>query len=241
MILAFFVAVELRRDDAILDIRLYRNKIFTLGSIINWATVISLFGSAFLLPLYLQNVRGQSAFQSGLMLLPQALTAAVAVSFTGRLYDRIGPRILVVTGLLVLTATSWYFTRITTTSDFTTIEILLALRGLALACTIQPSVTTALSVMEREALPRGSSLVNSSRQVMQALGIAVLGTVLSNRIASYFATAAAQHIRPDPNVGFIQGFNSAFFVVFLVAAGGTVVGFFMPGKPGKWPLPNYEL
>jgi len=113
---------------------------------------------------------------------------------------------------------------------------LLALRGLALACTIQPSVTTALSVMERKALPRGSSLVNSSRQVMQALGIAILGTILSNRIASYFATATAQHIRPDANIAFIEGFNSAFFIVFLIAAGGTVIGFFMPGKPGKWPL-----
>jgi len=236
VVLAFFVMNELRLDDAILDIRLYEKKIFTLGSLINWATVIALFGSAFLLPLYLQNIRGLTPFEAGLMLLPQAATAAVAVTFSGRLYDRIGPRILVITGLIVLAATSWYFTQITTTSDFLTIEILLGLRGLALACTVQPSVTTALSVVERRDLPRGSSLVNSSRQVMQALGIAILSTILSSQAAAYVLQTRAQHQAPDPNMAFIQGFNGAFLFVFLVALVGVLIGFFMPGKPGRWPL-----
>lgn len=235
-ILAFFAVTELRRDDPILDIRLYKNALFILGSLINWVTVIALFGTAFLLPLYLQNVRGQTPFEAGLMLLPQAITAAVAVAFTGRLYDKIGPRLLVIIGLVILTATSLYFTQITATSDFLTIEILLGLRGLALACTVQPSVTTALNVVARDALPRGSSLVNASRQVMQALGIAILSTVLANQAATYFSSVQAQHTKPDPNIALLQGFNSAFFIVFLVAAVGTIIGFFMPGKPGKWPL-----
>ena len=67
---------------------------------------------------------------------------------------------------------------------------------------------------------------------MQALGIAVLSTVLSGQVASYFS----QNKGADPNMAFIQGFNSAFFVVFAVAALGVIVGFFMPGKPGIWPL-----
>ena len=161
-ILIFFVVVELKRDDPILDIRLYKNRLFRLGTLINWATVIALFGSAFLLPLYLQNARGFSAFDAGLMLLPQAVTAAIAVSFTGRLYDKIGPRLLVIVGLVVLAATSWYFTQLSMTSDFLTIEVLLALRGFALACTIQPSVTTALSVVERRTY-RAEALLSTLR------------------------------------------------------------------------------
>ncbi len=231
-VLIFFVTVELRRDDPILNIRLYKSSLFRLGSFINWATVIALFGSAFLLPLYLQNARGQTAFEAGLMLLPQAITAAIAVAFAGRLYDKIGPRILVVVGLIALAATSWYFTQLSATSDLLTIEILMGLRGLALACTIQPSVTTALSVVERRDLPRGSSLVNSARQVMQALGVAVLSTVLSSQAASFFA----QNKGGDANTAFIQGFNSAFFVVFAVAVVGVIFAFFMPGRPGMWPL-----
>jgi len=236
MALAYFVVTELRRDDPILDIRLYRKKLFALGSVINWVTVIALFGSAFLLPLYLQNIRGLSPFEAGLMLLPQAVTAAAAVTFSGRLFDRIGPRVLVIFGLTVLATTSLYFTQITTTSDFFTIEVLLALRGLALACTVQPSVTTALNVVARRDLPRGSSLVNASRQVMQALGIAILSTILSTQMASYFSQAGAQHLSPNPNMAFIQGFNAAFTFVFVVALIGAVVGFFMPGRPGEWPI-----
>jgi MFS family permease len=170
------------------------------------------------------------------MLLPQAVTAAAAVTFSGRLFDRIGPRVLVIFGLAVLATTSLYFTQITTTSDFFTIEVLLALRGLALACTVQPSVTTALNVVARRDLPRGSSLVNASRQVMQALGIAILSTILSTQMASYFSQAGSQHLRPDPNMAFIQGFNAAFTFVFVVALAGVIFGFFMPGKPGEWPI-----
>jgi DHA2 family multidrug resistance protein len=232
--LAFFAYNELRRDDAIVDLRLFKNGIFTLGCMVNWATVIALFGSAFLLPLYLQNVRGQSPFEAGLMLLPQAVTAALAVPFTGRLFDKFGPRPLVVTGLIVLTVTSFFFTRFTATTDLFMIEVVMALRGFALGCTVQPSVTTAISVMQRQAIPRGSSLINASRQVIQALGIAVLSTVFTTQVAGVRGQG-----QPNPTVvsqAFIAGFNNAFSVVLAVALAGVVVSFFTPGWPGQWPL-----
>jgi hypothetical protein len=71
---------------------------------------------------------------------------------------------------------------------------------------------------------------------MQALGIAILSTILSTQAASYVAQAAAQNKTPDKAIAFIQGFNGAFLFVFIVALVGVAIGFFMPGKPGEWPL-----
>ncbi|HEX2914838.1 MAG TPA: MDR family MFS transporter [Chloroflexia bacterium] len=233
-----FAVVELRREDAIVDLRLYKQHVFTLGSIVYWVMTIALFGTAFLLPLYLQNIRGKSPFETGLLLLPQAVAAAVTVPFTGRLFDKVGPRALVTFGIILLAGSSWFFTQISPTSDILTIEILLAVRGLALGFALQSTFTTALSVVERRALPRGSSLVNASRQVFQALGIAVLSTILTTQTTAYMNAARGQNISPQQagSEAFVSGLNDAFNMVFWMTVAGVILSIFLPGWPGKWPL-----
>ncbi len=219
-----FVIVELRSTHPLLNVRLYQKPLFLLASVLGWTSVIALFGAGFLLPLYLQTLRGRSPFEAGLLLLPQAVAAVISIQISGRLYDRIGPRYVVTAGLVVLVITTWGFVHISESTSFVMLCIQLALRGFALACVFQPTQAAALSVIDRDVLTRASSLLAVMRSVFQSLGVAILGTVLQ--------------IRGKPSGGFrgvyaIGGYQVAFTVAFIAAILGVILAVFLPARPRR--------
>jgi DHA2 family multidrug resistance protein len=182
--LAAFVLVELFIAKApLLDLRLFRKRIFLNASLLGYVSVIALFGAEFLMPLYLQSLRGISALETGLLLLPLAITGGISVTVAGRLYDRIGPRPLVTVGFSILLINTWQLSQLQADASLTWIMFLLALRGIALGLTVQTTLVTALSVVPLPDLARGSSLTNASRNLVQAVGVAVLATILASTIS----------------------------------------------------------
>lgn len=182
--LIIFAIVELFvAKDPLLDLRLFKNGIFTNAAFVGWVSVMALFGAEFLLPLYLQILRGYTALETGLLVLPLAIASAVATPIAGQLYDRVGPRPLVTIGFLILCINTWQLAQIQVDTPITWLMVLLALRGLALGMTIQTTFTTTLSTVPYNKVSRGSGLINSTRQVIQSLAVAVLATVLSATIS----------------------------------------------------------
>ncbi len=178
--LAAFAVVELFvAKDPLLDLRLFSNRTFMVACFVGWVTVVALFGAEFLLPVYLQAVRGRTALHAGLILLPMAAAAGIATPTAGRLYDRIGPRALLVGGFSLLVINTWQFSQLDGATPIAWIILLLILRGTALGMSVQTTMVTALSVVTGPALPRGASLVNATRNVVQSIGVALLATVLA--------------------------------------------------------------
>jgi DHA2 family multidrug resistance protein len=130
------------------------------------------------MPIYLQSFRGRTALEAGVILLGVAATSAIATPSAGRLYDKIGPRIIMVVGFIILCINTWQLAGIRATTPISYIVFLLALRGIAVGLTLQTSFVTALSSVHLDQLPRGSSLLNSTRFVVQAVSVATLATVL---------------------------------------------------------------
>jgi len=188
--LVIFGLLQLRRkDQALLDLRLFKDPVFTIANIIGWITVVGFFGAEFLLPLYLQVLRGLSPLNTGLLLLPLAISSGILVPFVGRWQDKIGARVLVTFGFLLLVVNTWQLSALTFDTSYLYLAFLLVLRGVALAFVLQPTQLAALSVVKLPALPRASSLVNASRSIFQSLGVAVLATILqtvtANRLAGF--------------------------------------------------------
>jgi EmrB/QacA subfamily drug resistance transporter len=167
----------------LLDLRLFRNRIFLNASLLGYVSTIALFGAEFLLPIYLQALRGRTALQTGLILLPMAVAGGIFVTLSGRIYDRVGPRPLMVVGFSLLMINTWQLSQIQADTTIGWILFLLVLRGVALGLTVQTTLVTALSVVPRRELPRGSALINASRLVVQSIGVALLATVLASAIS----------------------------------------------------------
>jgi EmrB/QacA subfamily drug resistance transporter len=194
--LAIFVAVELiianRGGQPLLDLRLFANGPFRAGIIANLFVIFSLFGGLFLFPLYLQNIRGLSAFESGLILLPQALAAMVSTIIGGRLVDRIGVRAVMIPGLLVLAYATWQLTYISLYSSYAWLQLMFVLRGIALGLTIQPLTVATLSEISPRQLAQASSLSTVNRAVASSLGIAILATIVQTQSQVHFGHLAEQ-------------------------------------------------
>ena len=178
ILIELFVAAE-----PMLDLRFYRNPTFTMANIIGYVSVIALFGAEFLMPVYLQALRGFSAFESGIALLPLAITAGITTPLAGRLFDKIGPRALITVGFVILLINTWQLARISGDTPISTIMWLLALRGVALGMTVQTTFATALSSAPPPKIARASSLVNGTRFVVQSIGVALLATVLTSTLS----------------------------------------------------------
>jgi len=194
--LAIFITVELilvnRGRQPLLDLRLFANGPFTTSIIAGLFVVFSLFGGLFLLPIYLQNLRGQSAFESGLILLPQALASMVSVIVGGRLVDRIGVRAVMIPGLLILAVATWQLSFITAYSPFWWFQSMLVLRGVALGLTVQPLTVFGLSEVKPRQLGQASSMNTVMRSVSSSLGIAVLATLVQTQTKLHYARLAEQ-------------------------------------------------
>jgi EmrB/QacA subfamily drug resistance transporter len=200
--LGIFVAAELiianRGGHPLLDLRLFANGPFRAGMIANMFVVFSLFGGLFLFPLYLQNVRGLSAFQSGLILLPQALAAMVSVIIGGRLVDRIGVRAVMIPGLLILAYATWQLTFISVNSPYGWLQLMFILRGIALGLTVQPLTVAMMSEMPPRQLAQASSLSTVNRAVASSFGIAVLATLVQTQTQLHFGHLAEQVTASSP-------------------------------------------
>jgi DHA2 family multidrug resistance protein len=181
------------------NLRLFSNRTFLNASLVGYVATIALFGAEFLMPLYLQSFRGRTALEAGVILLGVAATSAFATPLAGRLYDKIGPRIILVVGFVILCINTWQLAQLQSTTPISTIVLLLALRGLAIGLTLQTSYVSALSSIHLDLLPRGSSLLNSTRFVVQAVSVAVLATILVGFLSSD-VKAEQQKLQDSPAV-----------------------------------------
>src|SRR6266705_3040120 len=144
--LLLFIPLELRTARPLLDVRLFQRRNFLVGNLIGWVAVVSLFGFTFLLPQYLQVLRGLSSYQAGLLLAPQGLAAMVGTIVVGLLYSRVGARPLVLVGGIAVGSNIYLISRwATLTSPFALLIPLLIVQGLSLPLLVQTTGTVALT------------------------------------------------------------------------------------------------
>jgi DHA2 family multidrug resistance protein len=151
--------------------------------LVGYVATIAMFGAEFLMPVYLQAFRGRTALETGFILLGIAIPSGIATPLAGRLYDKIGPRMNLIVGFSILCINTWQLSLIGANTPIPYIIFLLALRGLAFGLTLQTSFVAALSSVPLDVLPRGSSLINSTRFVVQAVSVAALATILSSAVS----------------------------------------------------------
>lgn len=202
--LVVLVAHELDQERPLLEVRLFAIPQFLIGNIVGWTSTIALFGAEFMLPLYLQNLRGLSAFDTGLLLLPQGLSVAVMGPIAGRLTDKVGVRVVAGLGFILLAINTWNFAHLTLDTSYGELRLLLILRGAALGCTMQSSQLVALNAVPRKFLTNASSLNTAMRNVFQSFGIGLLGTIVQTQTATHTALLSQGVTATSPGGGLMQ-------------------------------------
>jgi EmrB/QacA subfamily drug resistance transporter len=175
---AAFVHAERRAREPMLDLHMLRERVFATTNVTHVLTVAGLVGTLFLVPQYLQNLRGLTAWESGLTSFPQAVGLVCAMPIAGFLYPRRGARPLAFTGLLVTAATALLLVTTNSETDLWSVRGILYLRGIGFGLALLPLQTATFSNVALAATGRASALFNTARQVAASLGVAMLASVL---------------------------------------------------------------
>jgi DHA2 family multidrug resistance protein len=189
--LALFIWRELRAQRPAVDLRLLKNVAFSSATFLGGILGMGLFGSLFILPLFLQRLLGYSAMESGLALAPRSITMAVVMPLSGILYNKVGPRVLVASGLAVSAFSFYQLTHLSMDTSPGSILIPQIWQGIGFGLIFVALSTAALMNLPRAKVTAGAGLYNVVRTVFGSVGIAIAATQISTGTSRYHDILAA--------------------------------------------------
>ncbi|MFS0725448.1 DHA2 family efflux MFS transporter permease subunit [Paenibacillus sp. 1P07SE] len=188
--LLLFTLRQLSTVQPMINLRVFRYPMFVIGLMMVLFCMMIILSSMLILPLYLQGAMMLSALSAGLMLLPGGLMNGLLSPVMGRLFDRFGPRGLVIPGLIIVSAAMWFLSGITPETPIALIIVLHSSIMVGISMVWMPSQTNGLNQLPPELYPDGTAVMNTLQQVAGAIGTAVAVSILSNGVARQLAGAA---------------------------------------------------
>jgi EmrB/QacA subfamily drug resistance transporter len=212
--LAVFVVLELRQRVPMLDLSLFRNGTFAGANTVMLFVGLAMFGVFFYNSLFIQNIMGYSAVQTGATFLPMTGLIILVAPVAGKFSDRVGSRWLMGVGMILLSASLFTFSRLDAASDFWNLFPGLIIGGFGMGLVMTPTTAAAMGSVAIDKAGVGSAVLNSMRQVGGSLGIAVMGAIVASEVKAAPGT-------PQAAAGFVTGFQHALVVASLIALSGA--------------------
>ncbi|HAG68146.1 MAG TPA: hypothetical protein DCL10_07770 [Acidimicrobium sp.] len=221
LLIVLLAVVELRIDEPMIALRLYRDRMFRNSNMVNSLSYGSFMAFLFLFPQMIQSLMGYSALQSGLASFPQAVGVVLASQLVGKLYHTVGPRRLVTVGLTMVMFSSLPFVFVTLTTSLWTIRASMFLRGISMAFAFVPLQACTYSTISRADTGRASAIYSTQRQASAALGVALLSTIFISR-EHHLLSSGVQDITAA-----LSGYRLAFAASNVFALLGAICAYFM--------------
>ena len=238
VLVALFVwHATVRGKNALIDVSLFVRRGFATAAATNFLLGIALFGSLILLPLYYQVVRHESPLQTGLLLVPQGLGAALAMPLAGWLTDKIGARVVVSAGMVLALLGTLAYTQVGAGTSYLYLAAALLVIGVGLGSTIMPSMAAAFQTVSREETPRATSALNAIQRIAGAIGTALMAIILQRAIAANVPglhggiqamAALSQEQRTQAAPALADAFGTTFWVAVGLIGAALVPALLLP-------------
>ncbi len=235
--LALFTIRQIRSKEPLLDMGVFRYNMFSLTTIINIAVTMVMYADMMLLPLYLQNARGYTPLESGLLMLPGALLMGFMMPVTGRLFDRFGAKWLSIIGMAITIVTTIGFVNLTDSTSYAYLVLMSTGRRFGMAMFLMPITTAGLNQLPSRLNAHGTAVSNTIKQVAGAIGTSLLVTVMTTRTKSHMTDLATSGSGMDQNAmlqhATIGGINDAYMVIIGIGMVGLLLSFFIKRAHAK--------
>lgn len=254
----FFILRELRMKAPMLSLEVLKYPTYTLTTVINMIVMMSLYGGMILLPLYLQNLRGFSALDSGLLLLPGALVMGALGPVAGKLLDTIGIKPLAIFGIGIMTYATWELSKLNMDTTYLHIMWIYIVRSFGMAFVMMPIMTTGMNALPPRLISHGNAFVNTMRQLAGSIGTAILVTVMTTQQTNHLSAFSEELDKTNPviqdhmrelaqqyggesaamklllehvnKLASVEGVNDAFIVATIISAIALILSLFLQGK-----------
>mgnify|MGYP001756685772 FL=1 len=256
--IVLFVIRELRMKAPMLNLEVLKYPTYTLTTVINMIVMMSLYGGMILLPLYLQDLRGFSALDSGLLMLPGALVMGALGPIAGKLLDTIGIKPLAIFGIGIMTYATWELSKLNLETPYLHIMGIYVLRSFGMAFIMMPIMTAGMNALPARLISHGNAFVNTMRQLAGSIGTAILVTVMTTQQTNHVAAFGDELDKTNPviqdhmrelaqqyggesgalkvllqyvnKLASVEGVNDAFIIATVISAIALILSLFLQSK-----------
>lgn len=241
LMIGTFIWHAARTDNALLDVKLFKQKIMAFSSMTTFFLATAFFGAMILMPLYYQVVRGLSALDAGLLIAPQGLGAAMMMPVAGKITDKYGAGRIVPFGAIAIGAGFLALTQLSDTTAYWELCVALFVMGLGMGSTMMPAMSAAFGTMKHAQVPRATSALNVIQRVGGSIGVATLSVILTRQLTSNLPTTpngqeaglqAAQSLSPAAhavvNPLIAESFANTYWWAFGLVVLTFIASLFLP-------------
>ncbi|MCG1010273.1 multidrug efflux MFS transporter [Salinicoccus sp. ID82-1] len=215
--ISLFVYRQLRLDEPIIDLRVFKYPMYRHAVIMFLIIVMTMFASEIILPIYMQGPLQLSAATAGLLLLPGSLLNGALSPFMGQLFDKVGPRPMMIPATLILTGTMFMMSRLDTSTSVWVIVVSFMLLMISVSAIMMPAQTNGLNQLPKNMYPHGTAVVSTLQPLAGAIGVSVFISVLNARQASFLSNADAPNDPATVNEAMVAGVELVYFIGFVIS------------------------
>lgn len=235
LFILIFTLRQLRIENPLVDLRVFKSTTFTLATLISSLSTMAMIGAEMVLPLYIQNIHGETAFNSGLMLLPGALMLGIFMPISGLIVDKKGAKRLAIIGMFFLTIATIPFIFLTPTTSIVSIMVIYGIRMVGVGLVMMPVTTVGMNSLTDNLIKHGTAANNTLRQVASSIGTAILISVLTNVTTNQLPDQSLLKSTPleykaQATDAMMAGYHASFIVAVFFGAVGLIVAFFLKEK-----------
>ncbi|WP_236330022.1 MDR family MFS transporter [Paenibacillus auburnensis] len=213
--------------EPMMNLRVFKYPMYIVGLVLVLACMMIILSSMIILPMFLQNGMGLTAFAAGLMLLPGSALNGILSPRMGRLFDKYGPRGLVISGLIIVVAALWFFSSISVVSSVAFLVTLHVGLMVGISMVWMPAQTNGLNQLPPELYPHGTAIMNTLQQVAGAIGTAVAISILTGGMQTYLHSSTAPTEQAELAKALTFGSQNVFIFAMIVTLIGLCTGFFI--------------
>ncbi|WP_017464362.1 MDR family MFS transporter [Staphylococcus epidermidis] len=226
-IIIIFTTRQLKLKYPLLNMRVFKNKVFTLSAMSSMLVYITMVSPALLIPIYIQTGLGQSALLSGVVVLPGAVINGLTMVYTGKIFDKHGIKVLVIPGFILLISMTFLYSFLTTGTPYWFVILVYTIRMIALGLLVMPLNTVGLNALKSDDVSHGTAIMNSLRIIAGAMGTAVSVTILSIVAKQYTASHSTMSKMKLTQEATVHGIDVAFIFTTVLIIIGFILALFI--------------
>lgn len=221
----FFVLRQLKLEEPVMDVRVFKYPMFSHAVVMFVIIVMTMFASELILPLYMQGALLLSAATAGLVLLPGSILNGIMSPFMGALFDKVGPRVMMIPATIILAGTMFVFSRMDLSTPTWLIVVGFILIMLSVSATMMPAETNGLNQLPKHYYPHGTAVISSLQPLAGAIGVSVFISILNTRQSHYLSGVSNPESEQAVRESFVAGVELVYFIIFIFTLVAVLLSF----------------
>lgn len=220
-----FAIRQFKIDEPLMDLRVFKLPMFSHAVAMFVIIVMTMFASELILPVFMQGPMALAPAVAGLLLLPGSILNGMMSPFMGALFDKVGPRMMMIPATIVLAGTMFMFSRLTAETPPWVIIVGFILIMLSVSATMMPAETNGLNQLPKRLYPHGTAVMSALQPLSGAIGVSVFISILNSKQASYLEGAADPTSPESINQAMVAGVELVYFIIFIISIVAVVLSF----------------